>query len=201
MEQFSDVVDQVVIFLFICASITGAKSHRLFRDKFVRVVSDNDVQRREKWQILKTSSEHPGQSAEVAYFAERENEDRWQVQERDVTQRISGNRPSVESMLERVESCRSDAENEEAEMKDADELALLYAHQVMFNFSKPEGIMLFRKMRLWMRTQSVNEAFETEMFMVFGLLFIFAAVTSMAWCYVGEYTVTGMALMSAPRLI
>jgi len=133
IEEYTDAVDEIFVFMYISAS--HSIKHRM-KNAFVRTVTEND-----KWR-----KDHVGGDPT-----------RWAVLDRPGL-RFQGTAETGAPSQDLTQTNNSML----TQTGKFDELADLFACRAAFNFTRKEGIMLFRFMRKWVIQDIQAERFEVE---------------------------------------
>jgi hypothetical protein len=163
IEEYKDAIDEIFVFLYISSS-HSIKSRMSMRNTFVRTVTENDNWRKD----------NAGKREVECVFPERAG---LRFLDRAELQTSSSEVMRVFSHSGGLTQVGTGAANWAC-----DELEDLSACRAAFNFTRKEGIQLFRFMRKWVTQDIQTERFEVELCMdkllvALGCLIALAAIT------------------------
>lgn len=166
-EEFEDVIDELLIFIFI-SSPRSAKKNTILKRRYLRAVNGNDA-----WRRAHSASLLKELGPKFAWLGDDE-------------QRFIGSEHIDEQIEFTNEFCNASA---------WDELAELREFQVALNLRRVEGIVLFRHMRKWLNTDILNERLEVEHFINISFQFIIVGIVALFAVYSNFHSVTAIWFM------
>jgi hypothetical protein len=165
IEDFEDVIDELLIFIYVSAP-RKMKHSTLLKKKYQKQVQSNDEYRRD---LLAELREELGDSLKALDV----DENRFQT--------------SSEALNKKKVSLR---DVEGGPQNVMDELEYLNEFQVAFNFRRVEGITLFKHIRRWLNTDILNERLEVEHFINITIQFICLGLVALLVAYTQAHAVT-----------